>query len=378
MVFLCSNTKNHIYYKVGDQMLTERRMQKIIDQLVKSIKIDIDILDSHSMIVASSDKSRVGEIGPNVKNFTEDEDTVFIDNNRTYMKFTVGKNLAYFLSVEGSNRVAHNYCTLIASLLDVYLRSNIKKLDKQEVMRRILLSQLRDLDLHELVRDYKLDLGMPRCVFLIKASGMEADSIYQTLLSVFPKSEGDILVQIDGMTVCLVKSITEDLDSEELGQMAAAMEETIMDEGLHKVYIGIGNIKNNLLKLGESYNEAENAIEVGRLFSVNNRIYQYDSLLLERFLHQIPLDLCERYSKALFTKEYKKLLSDEMILTIDKFFENSLNLSETARQLFIHRNTLVYRLDKVQKIMGLDLRNFHDAVTFKIMIMLMDRYMQEC
>ncbi len=271
-------------------MLTERRMQKIIDQLVKSIKIDIDILDSHSMIVASSDKSRVGEIGPNVKNFTEDEDTVFIDNNRTYMKFTVGKNLAYFLSVEGSNRVAHNYCTLIASLLDVYLRSNIKKLDKQEVMRRILLSQLRDLDLHELVRDYKLDLGMPRCVFLIKASGMEADSIYQTLLSVFPKSEGDILVQIDGMTVCLVKSITEDLDSEELGQMAAAMEETIMDEGLHKVYIGIGNIKNNLLKLGESYNEAENAIEVGRLFSVNNRIYQYDSLLLERFLHQIPLD----------------------------------------------------------------------------------------
>jgi len=87
----------------------------------------------------------------------------------------------------------------------------------------------------------------------------------------------------------LVKSITEDLDSEELGQMAAAMEETIMDEGLHKVYIGIGNIKNNLLKLGESYNEAENAIEVGRLFSVNNRIYQYDSLLLERFLHQIPL-----------------------------------------------------------------------------------------
>src|SRR5690554_2852418 len=148
MVFLCSNTKNHIYYKVGDQMLTERRMQKIIDQLVKSIKIDIDILDSHSMIVASSDKSRVGEIGPNVKNFTEDEDTVFIDNNRTYMKFTVGKNLAYFLSVEGSNRVAHNYCTLIASLLDVYLRSNIKKLDKQEVMRRILLSQLRRSEEH--------------------------------------------------------------------------------------------------------------------------------------------------------------------------------------------------------------------------------------
>ena len=103
----------------------------------------------------------------------------------------------------------------------------------------------------------------------------------------------------------------------------------------------------------------------------------YSTLLLERFLSEVPLNLCERYSKVLFVKEYKKLLTDEMITTIEKFFEHSLNLSETARQLFIHRNTLVYRLDKIQKVMGLDLRNFHDAVTFKIMMMLMDRYTWE-
>jgi carbohydrate diacid regulator len=144
-----------------------------------------------------------------------------------------------------------------------------------------------------------------------------------------------------------------------------------------KAYIGIGGVKENLFQLQESYGEATKAIEVGKIYNTSNRIYMYSFLLLERFLYEVPLNLCERFSKILFAKEYKKVLSDEMIATIEKFFENSLNLSETARQLFIHRNTLVYRLDKIQRIMGLDLRNFHDAVTFKIMMMLMDRYTWE-
>ena len=359
-------------------MLTEKRMQKILDKLVRSIQVETDILDVNGMIVASSDKSRVGDAGYIVKGFVEEEDkAIFIDNNRTFMKFTVDKTLVYFLSMEGTNRVIRNYCLLMVSLLEAYLKNMLQKLDKEEVMRRVLLNQLGELELQEVVRDYKLELGLPRCVYIIRTPGMDADNVYQLLLKAFPRNQGDILVLVDGMTVSLVKAVSKEMEEDDMIQLAAAMDETIQNETSIKSYIGIGGVKENLFQLQESYGEATKAIEVGKIYNTSNRIYMYSSLLLERFLYEVPLNLCERFSKILFAKEYKKVLSDEMIATIEKFFENSLNLSETARQLFIHRNTLVYRLDKIQRIMGLDLRNFHDAVTFKIMMMLMDRYTWE-
>jgi len=359
-------------------MLVEKRMQKILDKLVKSIQVETDILDINGMIVASSDKSRIGETNFIVKGFVEEEDkAIFIDDNRTFMKFTVDKTLVYFLSMEGTNRVVRNYCLLMVSLMESYLKNMLQKLDKEEVMRRILLNQLGELELQEVVRDYKLELGLPRCVYIIRTEGMEADNVYHMLLKAFPRNHGDILVLVDGMTVSLVKAVPKEMDEDDLMQLAAAMDESIQNETSNKPYIGIGKVKENLFQLQESYDEATKAIEVGKIYNTSNRVYMYNTLLLERFLYEVPVNLCETYSKILFTKEYKKLLSDEMIRTINKFFENSLNLSETARQLFIHRNTLVYRLDKVQRIMGLDLRNFHDAVTFKIMMMLMDRYTWE-
>ncbi|HHY82605.1 MAG TPA: hypothetical protein GX505_07990 [Clostridiales bacterium] len=359
-------------------MLSEKRMQKILDKLIKSIQVETDILDANGVVVASSDKSRIGETSNLVKNFVgEDDKAIFIDNNHTYMKFTVDKTLVYFLAMEGTNRVTRNYCLLTVSLIEAHLKNMVQKLDKEEVMRRILLNQLGELELPELVQDYKLDLGLPRCVYIIKTNGMESDSVYNLLVKAFPRSQGDILVQVDSMTVCLVKAVTKEMEDDELLQLAAAIDETILNETSVRSYIGIGSVKEHLFQLQESYNEASKAIEVGRIYNTSNRIYMYNALLLERFLFEVPLHLCERFSKGLFVKEYKKILTEEMVTTIDKFFENSLNLSETARQLFIHRNTLVYRLDKIQKVMGLDLRNFHDAVTFKIMMMLKDRYTWE-
>jgi carbohydrate diacid regulator len=359
-------------------MFMEKRMQKILDKLVRSLQVETDILDANGLIVASSDKSRIGGGGQIIRDVMEEDDkAIFIDNNRTYMKFTADKTLTYFLSMEGTDRVARNYCLLTVSLLEAQLKNSLQKLDKEEVMRRILLNQLGELELRELVSDYKLELAMPRCVYLVRTLGMEADSVYQMLLKAFPRNQGDILVLVDGMTVSLIKDVSGDIEEEELLQLAAAIEETIENETKIKAYIGIGGIKENLFQLQESYDEASRAIEVGKIYNTSNKIYKYSNLLLERFLYEVPLHLCERYSKGLFVKEYKKLLSEEMLRTIDKFFENSLNLSETSRQLFIHRNTLVYRLDKIQKVMGLDLRNFHQAVTFKIMMMLMDRYTWE-
>lgn len=358
-------------------MLMERRMQKIIDKMVKSLQVDMDIIDPNGMIVASNDMDRIGLMENIAKGLEEEDDkAIFIDSSRTYMKFTVD-SLIYFLTMEGTSREVRNYCLLMVSLIEAQLQNSIQKLDREEVMRRILLDQLGELELRELVQDYKLELGMPRCVYIIRTRGIEADQVYQMLRKVFPKDEDDILILVDGMTVALVKTISDETEEEEMIQLASAIDKSIHNETSVKACIGIGKTKESLFRLQESYDEASRAIDVGRIYNANNRIYMYNHLLLERFLNEVPLHLCERYSKGLFVKEYKKLLTEEMLVTIDKFFENSLNLSETARQLFIHRNTLVYRLDKIQKVMGLDLRNFHHAVTFKIMMMLMDRYTWE-
>jgi carbohydrate diacid regulator len=189
-------------------MLTEKRMQKILDKLVKSIQVETDILDANGTIIASSDKSRIGEVDFIVKGFVEEDDkALFIDNDRTFMKFTVEKTLVYFLSMVGTNRVTRNYCLLTVSLIDAFLKNMVQKMDKEEVMRRILLDQLGELEMQELVRDYKLELGLPRCVYIIRTMGMEADNVYQMLIKAFPRNQGDVLVLVDSMTVSLVKAL---------------------------------------------------------------------------------------------------------------------------------------------------------------------------
>ncbi len=359
-------------------MLTEQRMQKILDRVVKNIETTTDIVDTAGTIVASSDRERIGQAEPAVRDYDAINGSLtFVHNGRTYLKFSIDNTIAYFIVMDGVSKTIRNYCMLIASIIELYLKSSIQKLNREEVVRRIMLDQMSDLELQELAREYKLEPDVARCVFVIRTVSMEAEQVYKLLLKVFPKSQGDILVLFDGRTVILVKRMLDDMDEDELEQMAAAMEETILNETTVKIYIGIGRIKPSIFQLRESYLEAMQAIEVGLMYNVTGRIYRYDVLLLERFLHEIPLQISQKYCEAIFNEEAKKVLNEEMITTINRFFENNLNLSETARQLYIHRNTLVYRLDKIQKTLGLDLRNFHDAVTFKIMMML-EKQKREC
>jgi len=359
-------------------MLTEQRMQKVLDRVAHNIQVTTDIVDPAGMIVASSDRERVGQAEPAVRDYdTINGRLTFVHNGRTYLKFSVDKTIAYFIAMDGVSKVTRNYCMLIASIIELYLKSNIQKLNREEVVRRIILDQVSDLELQELAREYKLEPNVARCVLVIRTASMEAEQVYKLLLKVFPKSQGDILILFDSRTVILVKRVFDEMDEDELEQMAAAMEETILNETTVKICIGIGRTKPSIFQLRESYLEAMQAIEVGLMYDVTGRIYRYDSLLLERFLHEIPLQISQKYCEAIFNEEARKVLNEEMITTINKFFENNLNLSETARQLYIHRNTLVYRLDKIQRALGLDLRNFHDAVTFKIMMML-DKQKREC
>jgi len=359
-------------------MLIEKRMQKILDKLSATIQVHVDILDMNGTIISSSEKDHIGMVEPFLK---EEANTggknSFIYKGKTYVKFAVDKTIAYYLAIEGTGKVIRNYCLLIASLLEVYLKPTNQKMDREGTVRRVLLGQVSDLELQELIKDFKIQPEIPRCIFVIQTETMDASQIYHILQKAFPRSQGDFLVLMDSKTVALIKDISEGMDEEELMQMAEAIEETVINETSLKIRVGIGRSKESLYNIGESYEEALKSIRIGSIYDPEKNVYMYDLLLLERFLYEVPLEISEKYYQSIFHEDLKKILNDEMIATIEKFFENSLNLSETARQLYIHRNTLVYRLDKIQKVLGLDLRNFHDAVTFKIMMML-ERQRREC
>jgi carbohydrate diacid regulator len=168
----------------------------------------------------------------------------------------------------------------------------------------------------------------------------------------------------------MLKAVDEDADFDELEEYANAFESSFLTETGTTVFIGISDPRTDLMAIPDAFAEARSAINVGRVYHGNKHVFVYRNLLLERFLNEVSPQLGASYNSRIFNRKTARLFNDEMIHTIETFFDNSLNLSETARKLYIHRNTLVYRLEKVQHAIGLDLRNFDDAVTFKMMMLL--------
>lgn len=359
-------------------MLAEKRMQKILDRIVNKIHVPTSIIDITGTVVASSERNRIGQLEPFIKDIYEKGDIQsFRHDGATYARFLVDRTIPYYLAMDGTTQAIENYCLLTASLFDIYFKSSHKKESKETMIRQYIYNQVDEIELEDYCNEYKLDIDTPRCAFIIETLSVNVQNIFDILTETFPRDRGDMWIAVDGRTIMLMKSISEDIDDAGLVELAGAMEDTILNEVSIKAHIGVGRIKADIFGIRDSYSEAKKAVEIGRIYNPNDRIYVYEYLFLERFLHEVPADVYERFYGDVFYRNLDKVFNDEMILTIEKFFENSLNLSETSRQLYIHRNTLVYRLDKIQKVMGLDLRNFHDAVTFKI-IMMMDRHVQEC
>ena len=261
----------------------------------------------------------------------------------------------------------------VLRLADVMLMSFLKDgftASDSDVYRQALCQELTGADLLAQAAEKKIPLEMDRCVLLLQLDDAGEAGAYSLFSEMVPLTDRDVLVEMSRCAAALIKDM-EDIDGlDELKQFAGAVQETVLEEtGLH-ASIGIGEVRHTLAQLGESYSQACTAVEVGRAFGPQQGVYAFDQLRLERFLMTVPREEGLRYHRLLFNAQTAKLFNEEMLQTIEMFFQKDLNLSDTARQLFIHRNTLVYRLDKVQRQTGLDLRHFDDAVTFQILYQL--------
>ena len=204
---------------------------------------------------------------------------------------------------------------------------------------------------------------------LIKVTSKSDISAYDVVQSLFPDKNKDFVVNINETDIALVKEIKSTIEPKDLEKLAGSIIDTLSGEYYTHCVIGIGTIVNSIRDLARSFKEAQVSIEVGKVFDTERSIVSYENLGIARLVYQLPTTLCEMFLKEVFKRGSIESLDQETLFTIQRFFENNLNVSETSRRLFVHRNTLVYRLEKIKKLTGLDLREFEDAIVFKVALM---------
>ena len=263
---------------------------------------------------------------------------------------------------------ARDAFVLCDAMIGAVIAANEAGNDLNNAFQRILQNELSLAELDAVVDEHGIQPATPRCVILMHMVQVQQRSAYDILEEFLPRGGDDVLVAMDKHTAAFIKDVTNVEDEDELRQFACAVQETLMGEIALPVTVGIGEIAKSVAELHASFRQARRAIEIGRAYAPERTIHVYRSMMLERFLSDLSPEMAEHYHGLLFNRSTARLFGEEMLYTIEMFFKKDLNLSDTARQLYIHRNTLVYRLDKVQRQVGLDLRKFEDAVTFKMLL----------
>ena len=351
-------------------MRLDKRINYYLDEAAIRLNARVDIVNEAGQIVASSQSDAVEkEIDDNVPQLMMGDANEEQITGKSYFKMSIGENGLYLVvhSVDDSIKTTVFF---LVNLCEEILNSAPKRPGLEQVFRRTLLGKIEPLDLQEAINDYKIDTEASRCVIVIQTRDAEANSVYAAMKNLFSVKNGDVVTALNRYSVAVVKMVEDQTDFEAIQQLVSAIDETLQTDISIHADIGVGNYKSGLVSICDSFDEAQEAINLGLTQRSNKRVFIFQKLLFERFMKQIPRDIKKQFYDMSYTDTIKKLLNDEMQKTVEKFFENSLNLSEAARNLYIHRNTLIYRLEKIQKMTGLDLRNFEDAVLLKVLIML--------
>lgn len=337
--------------------------QPVLEQMRSITHKSMGIVNNISVLVSyvgepiSDDDafSMVSSAMPNGKPFVINGYSCVAIGTKNIMEFVV--------YVKGTDPDDQKTCSLLSiSLANLQLHC-ADKYDKTSYLKNVLLGNVLPGDINLRSGELQLDMDSAKIVYIVQIPGNET-GVIQLLQNIFP--DHDFIINIDNKNIVVIKSIPSTDSYDFITKTAHSIVDTINSELLLNVYVGIGTPVNSINDIARSYSEAKLAIEIGSVFDSNKYILSYGELGIGRLIYQLPSKLCELFLDEIFQKESFDVLDEETLQTIDKFFENNLNVSETSRQLFVHRNTLVYRLDKIERLTGLDLRKFDDAVVFKV------------
>ena len=346
--------------------MSNRLFQNVVRQMRDATDRTIGILDENFTCISCSDPARVGEAYPIA---ISSNAGVVVKGNYTYKAFDSASGSTFILFVEGADPQAEKYAGMFAVIFPQMKQFYDEKYDRGNFIKNILLDNILPGDIYLRAREMHFINDLNHVVLLVRADSHNDVSIYNVLQNFFPDKNKDFIISISETDIALVKEIKPDQDSSDIEQLARSIVDTLSGEFYIHANIGIGSQVEGIKDLARSFKEAQVSLEVGKVFDTEKSIVSYDNLGIARLIYQLPITLCETFLKEVFKKGSIESLDQETLFTIQKFFENNLNVSETSRKLFVHRNTLVYRLEKIKKITGLDLREFDHAIIFKIALM---------
>ncbi len=346
--------------------MSNRLFQGVISQMKESIDRTFGVIDENSVIIACSELGKIGETLDT--GFINSNEIIAVDGN-TYKSLGITQSANYTVFVEGDDVLASKYAGVLAVSFSSIKFYYDEKYDRSNFIKNVILNNILPGDIYIKARELYFNSDVHRTVFLIRAVEHSDVSVYDIVQNLFPDKAKDFVIVINESDVALVKETKPGIDPKTIEKLASTIADTMSGEFYLHAVIGIGTTVDNLKDLARSFKEAQTALEVGKVFDNEKTIISYDNLGIARLIYQLPTTLCETFLKEVFKLGSIETLDQETLFTIQRFFENNLNVSETSRKLFVHRNTLVYRLEKIKKITGLDLREFDHAIIFKIALM---------
>ena len=355
-------------------MISNQILQNTIEGLKGISRIDFCVMDTDGKSLASTfpEQSSYEEEIISFVNSPADSQVV---QGYQFFKIFDEHQLEYVLLANGGSDDVYMVGKIAAFQIQNLLVAYKERFDKDNFIKNLLLDNLLLVDIYNRAKKLHIDTEVRRVIFIIETKNEKDSSALDNVRSLLGNKAKDFVTAVDEKNIIIVKEVDANDSYAELGRIAQNIYDILKNEGEEDILIAYGTVVNDIKEVSKSYKEAKLALDVGKIFFSDRRVIAYSTLGIGRLIYQLPIPLCKMFIREIFEGKSPDDFDEETLTTINKFFENNLNVSETSRQLYIHRNTLVYRLDKLQKSTGLDLRVFEDAITFKIALMVV-KYMK--
>lgn len=355
-------------------MISNQILQNTIEGLKTITRVELCVMDTDGKEVVATAAS-MKQCAQAAVEFTRSPADSQEIQGYQYFKIFDEQQLEYILVAGGSGEDVYMVGKMVAFQIQSLLVAYKERFDKDNFIKNLLLDNLLLIDIYSRAKKLHIQADVKRVVIIIETDNNKDSNVLETTRTYFGTNNKDFITAVDERNVIVVKDLSDGDDQKDIEKVAVGIRAYLQGEGMKGLHISYGTVVKEIKEVSRSYKEAKMALDVGKIFFGERDIIAYSELGIGRLIYQLPIPLCKMFIKEIFDGKSPDDFDEETLATINKFFENSLNVSETSRQLFIHRNTLVYRLDKLQKSTGLDLRVFEDAITFRIALMVV-KYMK--
>ena len=359
-------------------MISNQILQSTIDGLQQITRHAMAVIDAEGGVLATTIQEVENYI-PAAREFAASPAESQIALGCHFFKVFDEQHLEFIVILQGDDEAVFMIGKMASFQIQELMVAYKERFDKDNFIKNLLLDNLLLVDIYNRSKKLHIETGARRVVMVVETSGSEEGDELDRVRSIFSGHSRDFVTAVDERNVVVLREVADDEGYPDIEQTARMIIDSFREHGNKQVRVSYGTIVGELKDASRSYKEAGMALDVGKIFFAESQVIAYSKLGIGRLIYQLPIPLCKMFIREIFANKSPEDFDEETLVTINKFFENSLNVSETSRQLYIHRNTLVYRLDKLEKATGLDLRVFSDAITFKIALMVVKymKYMEE-